>query len=76
MLFSFFVIGSQPRFCSGGLCPLVLPQGFFGGGNCQRDESNRFERPAKSKDENPRQHMGRDLGECQGYTCTSPEEAF
>lgn len=68
--------GSKPRLCSGGLCALVLTSGLCWGGGSWWQRSCSNGGPAQSQDENPREYVGRSLGDGPSYTCAAPEKTF
>lgn len=68
--------GSQPRLCPGGFCALVFTSGLRRRGSGRWEGQHDGDGDTQSQDEDPRQHVGGGLGDCQGHTCTTPKKDF
>lgn len=68
--------GSQPRLCPGGFCALVFTSGLRRRGSGRWEGQHDGDGDTQSQDEDPRQHVGGGLGDCQGHTCTTPKKTF
>lgn len=67
--------GSQPRLCPGGSCA-GIHLGLRRRGSGRWEGQHDGDGDTQSQDEDPRQHVGGGLGDCQGHTCTTPKRLF